>query len=226
MKIRDQISVKSPVGFTKKAQPCDLARGHHDFDKVYKGSKFASANIQKILASHQTSNMLRNACAAVRNLKFPKASTDVLLRVILLSDKIDSCFTAEKIRKGFELAHYPNVDVRKILEQNLAFNGLVPDDKEKIVELVLGEFTQSYTKDRELSDQTIVTAFEREGIYVAAKCLTPLKNEENMQVSHIRACEFASDSFREAHCIRKQGTNLLPVTNPLYPGTLTLVLLP
>ena len=120
MKIRDQISVKSPVGFTKKAQPCDLARGHHDFDKVYKGSKFASANIQKILASHQTSNMLRNACAAVRNLKFPKASTDVLLRVILLSDKIDSCFTAEKIRKGFELARYPNVDVRKILEQNLA----------------------------------------------------------------------------------------------------------
>lgn len=200
-----QILKKTPPKCTNKWQPCDVSVGHSEFDKVYKGPAFVSANIEGLYASKMTSNLLRDACATVRGLNFPKTSLDVLLRVILLSPKIDTCFSSEKIKKGFELAHYPNVDVVKILEQNIGYNMLPVDKQAKVVSLVLGEFTAAFDKDDEMSDKTVLDAFKREDIQVSASFMIPLRNEEKKPVNQIRACNPASDVLREKRRERMQA---------------------
>ena len=110
----------------------------------------------------------------------------------MLSPKIDTCFSSEKIKKGFELTHYPNVDVVKILEQNIGYNMLPVDKRAKVVSLVLGEFTAAFDRDVEMPDQTVLDAFKREDIQVPTSCMIPLR-EEKKPVNQIHACNPASD---------------------------------
>ena len=119
-----------------------------------------------------------------------------MLRVILLSPKIDTFFSSEKIKKGFELTHYPNVDDVKILEQNIGYTMLPVDKRAKVVSLVLGEFTAAFDRDDEMPDQTVLDAFKREDIQVPTSCMIPLRNEEKNPVNQIHACNPASDVLR------------------------------